>query len=896
MHWHVVSAIWKRNLVSYFSGVIGYLFIMAFVGVGAFAAFAETFFANNLANLDQLNQWFPWLLIVIVPAITMGAWADERKQGTDELLFTLPASDWEIVLGKYLAVLTVYTVALLFSTSHLIVLHALGSPDLGLMLANYLGYWVLGAALLSCGMVASAMTSSATVAYVLGILLSAVPVGVRQFSTANPMFDSLSVWPSFTDFGSGLVPLGGFLYFASIVVTMLYLNRVLLSRRHWWGGPHAANMGFHYFVRTIALGVALIGGNVIASNFTSRVDLTSEGLYSLSSATEKVVTEMKAERPVLIQAFVSPQVPREYVPIKSTLVGLLRQLDQLGGDKVRVRIVETEKFSDQAEEAKRYGIMPVETQSERGGRFVVDEVFLGAVFTSGADEEVVLPFINVGTPIEYELMRSLRTVSLAKRRTLGILRGDAKVTGGFDMQSFRSTPEWRIVTELKKQYEVKEVGPDELGKEPLDALLALMPSSLTEPEMQKFVAYVEGGAATLIVDDPFVMVNPSLSPRQPKPRAGGNPMFGGGPPPEAKADNGEARALTNLLEIAWNSGSSVWDFYDPHPELSQLLQRFNIVYVGENSGGSRPFNPDNEITKGLQEVMLLYPGEIRPRKDSALTFTPLLRTSPKSAVVEWDEYTTSAGFMGGIAPKSPEQISIPSPPIEYVLAAKISGAKKSVSAALSGAEDVKKGKELNVIYVADLDMISDTFFQIRDQKWQGLNLDNVTFILNCVDDLVGDDTFIDLRKRRPQHRTLETIEQETTRFKVAFTEESKKASIEAAEKLKKAEKSLAEEVKKIRDDASMDERTKAIRLRAAEENERRRLDVDKAEIENERSKKIKEQDAVKERNVRRIESWWRWMACVISPIPALIVGIFVFASRVQTERQGIAADRQVKRR
>jgi ABC-2 type transport system permease protein len=649
-------------------------------------------------------------------------------------------------------------------------------------------------------------------------------------------------------------------------------------------------------VRTLALGAALFGGNVIASNFTSRVDLTSEGLYSLSAATEKVVSEMKGDRPVLIQAFVSPQVPREYVPIRSTLIGLLRQLDQLGGDKVRVRIVQTEKFSDQAEEARRYGITPVETQSERGGRFVVDDVFLGAVFTSGADEEVVLPFINVGTPIEYELMRSLRTVSLAKRRTLGVLRGDAKVMGGFDMQSFRSTPEWRIVTELKKQYEVKEVGPDELGKEPLDALLALMPSSLTEPEMQKFVAYVESGAATLIVDDPFVMSNPSLSPRQPKPRAGGNPMFGGGPPPEAKADNGEARALTNLLEIAWNSGASVWDFYDPHPELSQILQRFNVVYVGQNSGGSRPFSIDSEITKGLQEVMFLYPGEIRPRKDSLLKFTALLRTSPKSAIVEWDDYTTSAGFMGGIAPKSPERIEIPEKPVEYVLAAKITGAKKSVSASLSGAEDVRKGKELNVIYVADLDMISDTFFQIRDQKWQDLNLDNVTFILNCVDDLVGDDTFIDLRKRRPKHRTLETIEQEATKFKVAFNEASKKASIEAAEKLKEAQKSLADEVKKISDDASMDEQTKMIRLKAAQENERRRLEVKTFEIQNDRAKKIKQEEAVKERSVRSIEAWWRWLACLISPIPALIVGIFVFASRVQTERQGIAADRQVKQR
>ena len=97
MRSNVVAAIFKRNFVSYFSSPIGYVFICALVLLMAFAGFwPNDFFNSNLANLDQINQRLPWIMLVFIPAVAMSMWAQERERGTDELLLTLPArtSTW----------------------------------------------------------------------------------------------------------------------------------------------------------------------------------------------------------------------------------------------------------------------------------------------------------------------------------------------------------------------------------------------------------------------------------------------------------------------------------------------------------------------------------------------------------------------------------------------------------------------------------------------------------------------------------------------------------------------------------------------------------------------------------------------------------------------------------
>lgn len=875
-------AILRRNFLAYFGSPTGYVFITIFLAATAFLAFnSATFFANNLADFSALNAVFHWLPLVFVPAITMTVWAEERKAGTDELLLTLPVRDIEVVLGKYLACLGVYTVTLVFALSHALVLAYLGDPDWGLIAANFIGYWLVGAALIPLGMIASFLTANVTVAFILGTVLCLAAVFAEEavalaLGGDSRLAEGVGVKAHFRNFTLGVISLPDALYFALLGISALYVNMVLLGRRHWLGGKNGPDMWWHYLVRGASVVVAAVAISVLAGRWldAARVDATAEGLNSISEETRRLLKDIPGERPVYIQAYVSPEVPEPYVKARQDLLRMLRQFDAMGGDRILVTVHETELHSDAAREAaERFNIRPQRVMTMAEGRMGTQEVFMGVALTSGPQEQVI-PFMDRGLPVEYELVRSVRVVAEGDRPKIGILRTDAKLFGGFDFQTMNMAQPWPIVEELRKQYEVVQAEPGQPLDEDIAVLVAALPSSLTQPQMDMLAEQIQKGTPTLLLVDPLPIRFPQLAPSQPR-RPPGGMMGRQQQPPEPK---GDLEALLSGIGVDWKKDVIIWDAYNPLPKVLELAEE--IIFVSPQSGGKRAFNPKDEVTKDLNRVVLMFPGTIDRVPGTPNEFDPLLTTGPTSGELHYSGII-SMSFMGmSINPRRRHVVS----PDEYILAARITGKspEKKPAAEDEEGDEKKEGEEqkaeprgTSAIVVADLDLIGEEFFQMRNQGDRELDFDNITFLLNCVDSLAYDQSLIALRNRRPLYRTLKTIEERRKKFQTAMLQEEKSAEADADEALSDAQQRLDDKLAALRKRTDIDERTRNIMLENLRQVEQNRFDIAKAAVEQKKEDRTQRAKEQMYRGVRRIETRVRFWTVLLPPLPALLIGLCV---------------------
>jgi len=473
-------------------------------------------------------------------------------------------------------------------------------------------------------------------------------------------------------------------------------------------------------------------------------------------------------------------------------------------------------------------------------------------------------------PVEYELMRSVRVVSRTAKKKVGILQTGARLFGGFDFQNRAQSQDWSIVAELKKQYDVQQVSPDADYPEDLDVLLAVLPSTLNTQQLARLTAYVRKGEAVLAALDPLPAFNLNLSP-QAQGQPADTPFGGGAPQPAPPAD---LRPLLEALGVEWQKDRVAWDTYNPHPQLRSLPPE--VVFIGPGSQAARPFQKNEEITSGLQEVVLLYPGHLNPRNDGKTSFAPLMTTGRNSGTLRWDQLVQRTMFGTAIAQ------GLPHNPGKDALV---------VAARLKRGDDAP----LNAIVLADSDIMGEEFFALRRRGVENLNLDNVTFMLNAIDELAGERSFITLRKRRPRLRTLEALERRTEVYEEKRRREIETAQSLADKRLREAQARLDAAVAAIQARTDLDEQARQIMISNVQAAESRRLQVARANIEDEQRRQMEDARANMEQSVRNIQNTIKLLAVGLPPIPAFVIFLFVSGRKLARERSRISTERLLQK-
>jgi len=888
------------------------------------------------------------------------------------------------------------------------VLSWLGSPDLGLFEATYVGYWLVGLGMLAVGMVASFLTSNLTVAFILGAVFNAPLVAavwadaVFGPELAQPL-KNWGIGQQSAGFGRGVVSLSGIAYFGMIVLVMLYLGMVLIGQRHWrstysaavswlfhlavhlvgtavfvlvwwlllsesfhglgvlcgltllylfvqtgllcaWHyavpGGIGATMPAHYLLRALVLVIVLVGVNVFLQRHDLRADVTSEKLSSLADSTREMVANLDVQRPVQIEAFISPTVPESYVQTRLNLLSTLRELAALGGDAIQVQIRDTERFGEEAARAEQlYGITPRQVATMSRGVWSVEHIFMHVAIRCGL-QKVDPVFFDRGIPTEYELVRSIATVSQQKRKRIGVVATDAQLYGQPDFQMGSPGSNWPIIDELEKQYDVERV---DLSKpipedEHYDVLLAVQPSSLGPEQMDILIAAIQSGRPTAIFEDPMPYLAggvPATSEER-RPPGGANPMFGRQPGPP----KGDRAKLWDTLGVIFAEQQIVWQEYNPYPNVELFSTDKEFVFVdegaprgqaedgseGQQRGSRDVFNQDDPISSKLQQVLFPFPGSISPLPSSStdLQFIPLVRTGGMTGTIAHDRLMTmSLPFFRPRLDPNRYLYAVPTRDA-YVLAAHIRGkgsanpgnpgdaaaatkkktaesgaSDKSESGAGASSEAERKpphAGKINVVLVADIDMLTPAFFAIREEGERPeadvhFDFDNVSFVLNVLDSLAGEEQFLELRKRRLVHRTLTRIEEQTEKARKDATRARKEFIDQFNEGRRREQDAFDKKIESLRNRKNVDPQQMLIEVALAEETGRRRLGAETERLERERDTAVDKIETGLNLKILRVQHSYKIRAALFPLILPLTLAVVVFVYRRVQEREGVARTR-----
>ncbi|WP_417200888.1 gliding motility-associated ABC transporter substrate-binding protein GldG [Bizionia sp.] len=474
-------AILKKEINAFFASSIGYLVIAIFLilnGLFLWLFIGEfNILDNGFADLSSFFLLAPWILLFLIPAVTMRSFSDEKKQGTLELLVTKPISLFKIVLGKYLGAFILIILALLPTLLYVYTVYQLGNPvgniDFGSTFGSYIGLLFLAAAYTAIGVFASSLTDNQIVAFISAVFLCFFFYigleGIADFVSSS-FIDQLGMSAHYKSISRGVIDTRDLLYFISIILVFLVFTVRFITTKPFQKKE---------LTTLVLLPLGLLVLNIFTHNFYERFDLTKDQRYTLSQASLSIIESV--ESPIIIDVFLDgTNLPSEFRRLQTETRQLLEEFKSENSQIYFnfINPLENDKTREQSIQAlNERGLKPMQVTVQDAGKSSQEVIFPWAL-ASYNELTIKIPLIKnkIGADVqelasnsiqhlEYAFADGLSKLVNPKRRKIAILKGnnqlkDAQIfdfaktikdyyyIAAFTLDSVQSTPQ-KTLDDLK---------------------------------------------------------------------------------------------------------------------------------------------------------------------------------------------------------------------------------------------------------------------------------------------------------------------------------------------------------------------------------------------------------------------------------------------------------------
>ena len=499
-----IFAVVKKDLKGYFDQPTGYILLVIFAALLAGLGFRQLFIAPEASMRAIISLWLPMLLTLFVPAATMRLVSEEQRDGTLETLLTQPLRTWYVIAAKFIAGFTFVSVGIIASLGIPIALETAGDMDIGAVIAQYFGTFLMTASYVAIGLFASSLTRNQMVALIIGLAtigiltLAGLPIVTLALpSRIAVLIQDLSPLTHYASISRGVLDLRDLLYFAALIMTFLSATYLMIrGKTVSHRSPRYRNLQFG--VAALVLISLLVGW--FGSFIGGRLDLTEQKLYTLEPATRDIVENL--DDIVTVKLFTSEDPPVQISLVTRDVTDFVDDLAAASNGRIKVQKIQADTSDEAAELAERSFVRPVQFNTETQGELQIKLGYLGMGMTYANNQEV-LGFIDSLDQLEQRVAGNIYRMTLKEPKTIGMLFGHGEKRRDAELQSWRN--------QLERQYYVEEF--DYVQEGVLDATgrgfdILVIPGSQKEifPDLfNEIDQYLSEGGKVLLLMDPVLI-------------------------------------------------------------------------------------------------------------------------------------------------------------------------------------------------------------------------------------------------------------------------------------------------------------------------------------------------------------------------------------------------------